>query len=138
MKKGISTVIAALLMLVITIALAGFAYTYITGILNQRTAVVLDFGDLNCVGEFIQISAINEGTVGSGTVTVAATAHDGLTSAGTCSITNISPGNVTTCSGSGIDRPAGAGGASGSYRIRVTAGGASPLIGNVYCATQGT
>lgn len=47
--KGISTIIATLLMLIITIALAGMAYTYISGVFTARTRTI-ELVDSFCVG----------------------------------------------------------------------------------------
>lgn len=133
MKKGISTVIATLLMLVITIALAGFAYTYISSVLQARTAVTLDILESTCIGNPISVTVRNEGTSPSGTVTVSGTQPDGSTSAGApCTIATINAGVSGSCS---ITRTVGA--ATGTYRIRVTAGGANPVLGIVYCAGAG-
>jgi len=48
MKKSISTVIATLLMLIITIALASVAYVYITGIFTARAAKTISLIDTTC------------------------------------------------------------------------------------------
>ncbi len=40
--KGISTVIATILMLMMTIALAGMAYMYISGIFTSRTGTIVE------------------------------------------------------------------------------------------------
>ena len=47
--KGISTIIATLLMLVITIGLAGMAYSYISGVFTARTRTI-ELIDAFCVG----------------------------------------------------------------------------------------
>jgi FlaG/FlaF family flagellin (archaellin) len=60
--KGISTVIATLLMLVITLGLIGIAYGYITGIFGARMAVVLS-AEARCgSGNAISVRVRNEGT----------------------------------------------------------------------------
>lgn len=46
--KGISTVIATLLMLLITIALSGLAYMYISGVFTAKTAKTIDIIDAGC------------------------------------------------------------------------------------------
>lgn len=46
--KGISTVIATLLMLVITVALAITAYGYITGLFTSTTSGLIDIADVSC------------------------------------------------------------------------------------------
>jgi flagellin-like protein len=47
--KGISTVIATLLMLLITIALAGMAYVYISGVFTGRTSKTIAVIDAGCI-----------------------------------------------------------------------------------------
>lgn len=47
--KGISTVIATLLMLVITVALAITAYGYITGLFTTQTSQNIDLADASCI-----------------------------------------------------------------------------------------
>ena len=72
--KGISPVIATLLMLVITIGLAGLAYTYISGVFTARTAVVLavDATASYCNSTHIVVFVRNDGTSPSEKVTVMA------------------------------------------------------------------
>ncbi|HKZ45651.1 MAG TPA: archaellin/type IV pilin N-terminal domain-containing protein [archaeon] len=48
MKKGISTVIATIIMLVITVALAGVAYMYMSGALVNRAAKMISLVDASC------------------------------------------------------------------------------------------
>lgn len=46
--KGISTVLATLLMLIITIALAGVAYAYISGIFESKATRIINVVDASC------------------------------------------------------------------------------------------
>ncbi len=46
--KGVSAVIATILMLMITIALAGTAYMYITGVFTGKTAKTITIIDATC------------------------------------------------------------------------------------------
>jgi flagellin-like protein len=46
--KGVSTVIATVLMLVITIALAGMAYTIMSGWLTAQTSKAIEVTDVGC------------------------------------------------------------------------------------------
>ncbi len=46
--KGVSTVIATILMLMITIALAGMAYVYISGVLTGTTGKTIKLLDVTC------------------------------------------------------------------------------------------
>lgn len=142
MRKGISTVIATLLMLVITIALAGFAYTYISGTLTARTGVVINLLDATCgsggaAADSIQVTVLNDGTTASGALTVTATAPDGTTTTGTCTTVSINPGTQGSCPGSGIDRALLAANTAGSYRIRITSPSGTPVTGTVFCSTAG-
>ena len=138
--KGISTVIATILMLMITIALAGTAYLYISGTFTQQTAVVLEILDATCSGDPISVTVQNSGTAVAGAITVSATLPGGG-SAGSCTvdgdagvagIQNLNPGTSGSCT---IDRAAGA--AIGTYSLTATATGARPVRGPVSCATLG-
>ncbi len=65
--KGISAVIATILMLMITIALAGVAYMYISGIFTAKTGIVieLDATATSCSGVTITTYLRNTGTIAS-------------------------------------------------------------------------
>jgi len=64
--KGVSAIIATILMLIITIGLAGTAYVYISGIMTTRTAVTLSVSDATCegiaAGDEIRVITVNDGT----------------------------------------------------------------------------
>jgi flagellin-like protein len=47
MEKGISAIVATLLMLIITIALIGTAWTFVSGIFTSKTAQILEFVDFH-------------------------------------------------------------------------------------------
>lgn len=49
MNKGISAIIATILLLLITIALAGTAYMFISGMLQARTAKTVALGNPQCL-----------------------------------------------------------------------------------------
>jgi|GEM_PF-6165570 len=59
--KGISAIIATLLILVITLGLAGIAYTYISRIFTARTAT-LSLVDVYCYGSDAAAIIRNDGT----------------------------------------------------------------------------
>jgi len=61
MKKGVSAVIATVLMLIITIALAGTAYMYITGVFTG-TVQEIEIVDSFCEGGEVTITIRNIGT----------------------------------------------------------------------------
>ncbi len=65
MSKGVSEVIATLLMLIITIAMAGLAYSYISGVFVARTGkiVEIDSGATFCSNNVITAYVRNVGTV---------------------------------------------------------------------------
>jgi len=60
--KGVSAIIATILMLVITIGLAGTAYVYISGMLTGKTAKTISLLDASCTGSNIVIVISNDGT----------------------------------------------------------------------------
>ncbi|MEM5777000.1 MAG: archaellin/type IV pilin N-terminal domain-containing protein [Candidatus Aenigmatarchaeota archaeon] len=62
MKKGISAVIATLLLLVITIGLAMTAYFYINNMVQRSTAKVINVEPGYCIGQTITIVLTNVGT----------------------------------------------------------------------------
>lgn len=130
--KGISTVIATILMLMITIALAGTAYLYISGTFTQQTAVVLEFTEATCTGDPIVPTVQNSGTAQSGTVTVSATAPDGTSAGAGCTIPGINPGTSGSCS---IDRTLGK--PIGTYTLRASVPGARATTGFASCTTVG-
>ncbi|MGC9200696.1 MAG: hypothetical protein ACP5F8_01900, partial [Candidatus Aenigmatarchaeota archaeon] len=98
--KGISDVIAMLLMLVITIGLVGLAYSYISGVFTARTAVVLSIVPeaSSCTSSNINIVVRNDGTTSASNVAVSIKAPDGTDACSSISPTsiNIAPGNITT------------------------------------------
>jgi len=132
--KGISAVIATILMLMITIALAGTAYLYITGVFTSRTGVLLSIDtSTRCnstTGGGIILYVRNDGTTVSGTISIDMTYPNGTYSSSACSIYSINAGgiNSTACSRSGP------GATSGLYGLRVTGGGSS-ATGSLYCSS---
>ena len=63
MKKGISAIIATILMLLIAVALAGSAYMYASGMLTGKTAKTISISDLSCTNNKITIVVSNDGTI---------------------------------------------------------------------------
>jgi flagellin-like protein len=120
--KGISTVVATLLMLIITIALAGLAYSYISGVFTARTAVILTVADTTCNTSHITVWVRNDGTTSCGTVTFTA---EGVSS----SQFLVNPGTVNSSS---ITRPTPT--SPGYKSIRVSGCG-STSTGSVYCVS---
>ena len=130
--KGISDVIAMLLMLVITIGLVGLAYSYISGIFTSKTAVVLSIVPeaSSCTPSTINIAVRNDGTSASGSVTISVTAPSGANAcSNSVSINSIGPGiqQTATC-----NRVSGQG--AGYYKVVATTSG-STANGIIYCAS---
>ncbi|TAL48540.1 hypothetical protein EPN87_00340 [archaeon] len=131
MSKGVSDIIAMLLMLIMTIGLAGLAYAYISGVFTSKTAVVLslDASASSCAPNngAITVFVRNDGTQTSGSVTVTVTPPSGA--AVTCgAIASIAAGaeGSSSCTG----RNAGA----GYYQVRASSTGSSSS-GSIYCAS---
>ena len=124
--KGISEVIATLLMLIITIALAGTAYLYISGFFKSKTSIVLsiDEGFSYCNSSYVTVGVRNDGTVAARNIRVVVYAPDG-TQEGTGTISLITAGNVNTTS---ISKTSGA----GYYKVVASVSG-STAEGVVFC-----
>jgi len=63
-KKGVSAIIATILLLMITIALAGTAYIYMAGMVGGRTNKAISILDASCTNDLITLVVSNDGTVG--------------------------------------------------------------------------
>jgi flagellin-like protein len=130
--KGISTVVATLLMLIITIALAGLAYSYISGIFTARTAVVLaiEGADCNPATNAITVTLRNDGTspINLNAITLSGTKPDGsaITPTNCSSSGTLSAGGTVTCSNTLT-------GGDGTNTVRASGGG-SIATGTAYCA----
>ena len=136
--KGVSAVIATILMLMITIALAGTAYLYITGIFGAKTSVVLSIDGTasTCSPAAINLVVKNDGTAVASLSSVTITKPNGVAFvAGDCTPTlipltpvliNAGSFNNVTC----FARPAG----GGLYSITVSTGVTS-ASGSIYCAS---
>jgi len=62
MSKGISTIIAVILLLIITIALSGTAYMFITNLMGSRMEKVVSLLDATCNNNALLIVLRNDGT----------------------------------------------------------------------------
>ena len=131
--KGISAIIATILMLLITIALAGTAYLFITGTFNRYTSVVLGVnGQLTtCASSGGAITAYvdNNGQNPTGAVSIDLTCPNGTTIVADCSIATIPAGgtNSTSCA-----RTLCVNQGQGSYTLVAHSGG-SAATGPVAC-----
>lgn len=61
-NKGVSTIIATILVLLIAMALAGTAYIYFTGIMTGRTGLTISLQDASCNGTAMTLVIVNDGT----------------------------------------------------------------------------
>ena len=61
--KGVSAIIATILLLLITIALAGTAYVYMVGLIGGKTSKTISILDASCSGTNITLVISNDGTV---------------------------------------------------------------------------
>jgi len=61
-EKGVSAIIATILLLMITIGLAGTAYIYMSGILTGKTRKTISVLDASCNGTDITLVVSNDGT----------------------------------------------------------------------------
>lgn len=135
--KGVSAVIATILMLMITIALASLAYTYISGAFTQATGVVvqMDGTATSCSAKSITVYVRNAGTI--------ATDASLITLSGTNSTGSaLSPASVV-CGPATLKLPAGGGavrcvtpltnGGQGYNRI-IVSGPSNTVSESVYCS----
>lgn len=133
--KGVSAVIATILMLMITIALAGTAYLYITGIFTAKSGVVLSIDTQTAC-------AASVGATG-GNITVVVR-NDGTNVAQVSSITVANPGGTAVaCTWVTLPFSVNAGSSAsaicmgraatgGIYGVSASAG-TSSASGSVYC-----
>lgn len=135
MKKGISTVIATILMLIITIALAGTAYMYMTMTLTGKIAVVLsEFGEGSCTAggtaDAITLYIRNDGTSASGALTWANVANNpSAITACTFNPTTLSAGTTSTVTCTRTSA------GTGLWKVRISAPGANAVTPGVYCSS---
>ena len=131
--KGISAVIATILMLMITIAMAGVAYMYISGIFTQQTGSITDIDEsaTSCgTANAITVYVRNSGTIvfNKNLITVSGTNSNGAPITGvTCTAGNLNATAGSAACGNTIT------GTLGSNRI-VVSGPSNTATGSVYCA----
>jgi flagellin-like protein len=128
--KGVSAVIATILMLMITIALAGTAYLYITGFFGSKTGVVLALDPSSrCTSSAFTVVLKNDGTSIASNIQIDITLPNSNILPADCSVLFIAAGgaNSTTC-------PI-IGGTNGNYGVRAYGGGAT-ATGIIYCGSQ--
>ena len=99
MKKGISTIIAAIILVVITIGLIATAYLYFAGIVS--VGPVLAIASARCSSNVISVTIRNDGTSNLDCSTDIDWLIDGATATAmgtTCDNTALVPGSVEVCS----------------------------------------
>ena len=62
-RKGVSGIIATILLVLITIALVGTAFLYFSGIIGGKTSKTVSLSMASCDGNVMTLVVINEGTV---------------------------------------------------------------------------
>lgn len=131
--KGVSTIIATLMILVIVLALGGLAYTFISGTTTQRIAVILEVDasitQCDATTDVITIGVRNSGTSSlplSSVIITGANSTGGVIPSVSCSATGtLAAGGRATC-GNTVT------GSDGNNNIIVSAGGSS-ASGVVFC-----
>ena len=131
-NKGVSAVIATILMLMITIAMAGLAYGFISGAFTSKTGVVIeiDASSTTCTGTTITVYVRNTGTLpttanlisNSGT-----NSQGGTIAAATCGVVG-----TNLYAGGGAVACATLTGTAGTNTI-VSSGPSNSVSGTVYC-----
>lgn len=122
--KGISAVIATILMLMITIAITGTAYLYVTGVFTSKTNVFLTFHSAQCSPSGILVYIRNDGSGVASNVNVSR--DDGADS---CVISSITAGNVNYCTIPST-------GSIGNHQLQA-ASASQTISANVYCVSSG-
>jgi len=139
--KGISAVIATILMLMITIAMAGVAYMYISGIFTQQTGTITDIDEsaTSCTGGTITVYVRNSGTIAfdMSKISLSGTKSDGtgaLGGGGLCRPIAV-PLNAPLSAGGGALACTAllTGATNGNNRI-VVSGPSNTATGSVYCS----
>lgn len=134
--KGISTIIGALIILMITLGLGGLAYTFISGTATQRIATILEMdGSTTTCDSFtnaITVSVRNSGAapLSLGVITISGSNSLGVLIPDTaCDSTppigNVTAGGRATCENTVT-------GTDGNNNIRI-AGGGSSAAGVIFC-----
>jgi flagellin-like protein len=131
--KGVSAVIATILMLMITIAMAGVAYMYISGIFTSKTGTVVDIDETatSCSGTTITVFVRNTGTIAfsKALITLSGTNSAGVAmTGGACTAGTLNAGAGSLTCGTTLT-----GASTGNNRI-VVSGPSNTVTGSVYCS----
>jgi len=62
-QKGVSAIIATILLVMIAIALVGTSYIYFSGLVGGRTKKTISLTEAYCNGSHVTLSVSNDGTV---------------------------------------------------------------------------
>ena len=134
--KGVSAVIATILMLMITIAMAGVAYMYISGIFTQQTGTVvqIDATATSCLGTTITVYVRDAGTSPfvDNLITLSGTTSTGVAIA-SVACDAAAPFVTLSAGGGAVACPTTLTGTAGTNRI-VVAGPSNTVTGSVYCS----
>ena len=124
--KGVSAIIATLLMLIITIAMAGLAYFYISGMFRGRTSVQLNVESdgTTCIGSQLIVDVRNDGSLAAGVVTIMARNSTGTPYTQTTLVLGASTSNSTNITRSDTN--------TGTLTIIASATGGT-ATGTVFC-----
>ncbi|MEM5836313.1 MAG: hypothetical protein QXY24_01655 [Candidatus Aenigmatarchaeota archaeon] len=129
--KGISTVIATLLMLMITIGLAGMAYMYIRGVFTGITSKTITIVDVGCVpgnSYYVVVKNLDSSLNITPSTELIVRVDNTVVTTITWNPTSIPPGGISSGT---ITNPAG--GVSGTlHKIKVT-GPSNSEEKSVYC-----
>lgn len=132
--KGVSAVIATILMLMITIAMAGVAYMYISGIFTRQTGTVIEIDETatSCTGTTITVFVRDSGTTAfnKNLISVSGTNSAGvaLTGGGACTAGTLNANAGAQSCGTTLT-----GALTGSNSI-VVSGPSNTVRGSVYCS----
>ncbi len=130
--KGISAVIATILMLMITIALTGTAYLYITGVFGSRTSTVIAFDAASkCNSDSFTVYVRNDGTDAAKNINFDITYPDGKTVTSVCTLSQVNAGSTSSATCPRL----GKGATTGTYTVAAY-GGSSRAVGNIYCPSD--
>ena len=130
--KGISAIIATLLILLITIGLAGLAYSYISGVFTSKT-MTISLVDAYCTGTDAMFIIRNDGTQTLPSTSVTATVIDASCTGGNLPTTesnnpltsDISAGSTATLTATGCKT-----GRTHTWRL---SGPSNSITLSVYC-----
>jgi len=136
--KGISAVIATILMLMITIAMAGVAYMYISGIFTQQTGTITDIDEsaTSCLVTTITVYVRNSGTIAfdAQKITLSGTTSAGGSLTPAAGIACVAAATTLNAGGGSLKCTGTLTGATtGNNRI-VVSGPSNTATGSVYCS----